>query len=207
MGATDYADFLREGEALAEGQIVAWRRFGHDVLIVENGTAALAQACGAQVAYRPDSAPVAVEPAIRSLDEVDSLQVPDPYQNPLLLELLKATRIVTRELGDRAFVIGRGDQGPFSLACQLRGLDPFLLDLALEAQPEKIHTLLDLCRQVTMRFAIAQIEQGAHCTSIGESPSGPDLISPRLNHTYAWPHVKRLMEDLHTRGIRCAYHI
>ena len=207
MGAISYADFFRDGEAMAEGQILAWRRFGHDVLPVENGTAALAEACGVQVHYQSDSAPVAKEPAIKSLDQVDDLQVPDPNRDPLLSELLKATRIVVRELGDEAFIIGRADQGPFSLACEIRGMSTFLMDLALGEQPERVHKLLDFCRQVTTRYALAQIEQGAHATSIGDSPSGPDLLSPQHYRQYAYPHVKRLVADLQAQGIKLAYHI
>ncbi len=86
LGATDFADFYRDGEAMAEGQIKAWQRFGHDVLLVENGTAALAEACGVKVQYQEDSAPVASQPAISSLDEIDKLVIPDPYKDPLLSE-------------------------------------------------------------------------------------------------------------------------
>ena len=111
MGATSYDDFFRDGEAMAEGQILAWRRFGHDVLLIENGTAALAEACGVQVLYQSDAAPVAKEPAIKRLDEVDDLKVPDPERDPLLSQLLRATRIVVDEIGDQAFVMGRADQG------------------------------------------------------------------------------------------------
>jgi uroporphyrinogen decarboxylase len=207
MGIQSYADFFRHGEAMAEGQIMAWRRFGHDVLLVENGTAALAEACGVQVQYQADSAPVAKEPAINNLDEVDDLKVPDPHQDPLLSELLKATRIVVKELGDQAFIVGRADQGPFSLACEIRGMSAFLMDLALGEKPNQIHKLLDFCRRVTLRYALAQIEQGAHCTSIGDSPSGPDLISPKYYHQYAYPHVRQLVADLKAKGIMLSYHI
>ncbi len=207
MGAASYADFFRDGAALAEGQIMAWRRFGHDVLLVENGTAALAEACGVQVQYQADSAPVAKEPAIKSLDEVDELTVPDPHTHPLLSELLKATRIVVQEIGEQAFIVGRADQGPFSLACEIRGMSNFLMDLALGEKPEQVHKLLDFCRRVTLRYALAQIEQGAHCTSIGDSPSGPDLISPKYYRQYAYPHVKQLVADLKAKGARLAYHI
>lgn len=207
MGAPSFADFFRDGEAMAEGQIAAWKRFGHDVLLVENGTAALAEACGVNVIYQDDAAPVAKEPAIKSLDEVDGLEIPDPYKTPVLAENLKATRIVAGAIGDRAFIIGRGDQGPFSLASEIRGMSEFMMDLALGEEPEKIHRLLDYCRQVIYRYALAQIEQGAHCTSIGDSPSGPDVISPRLYREYAYPHVKRLIDDLRAQGVRVAYHI
>ena len=207
LGIDDYAEFYRNGEAMAEGQIKAWERFGHDILMVENGTAALAEACGVQVEYLKDSAPVAKTPAISSLDEVDNLVVPDPYKDPLLSELLKATRIIVEEIGDRAYVMGRADQGPFSLACEIRGMSEFLLDLAMGDKLDKAHQLLDFCRQVSERYALAQIEQGAHATSIGDSPSGPDVISPQYYREFAYPYVKKLVSNLKKKDITLAYHI
>ena len=207
MEVDSYADYFHDGAAMAAGQIMAWRRYRHDVLVVENGTAALAEACGVQVQYQSDSAPVAKEPAIKSLDEVEKLEVPDPYKDPLLSELLKATRIIVEEIGDQAFIIGRADQGPFSLACEIRGMSEFLLDIAINEQPEKIEQLLDYCRQVSYRYAIVQIEAGAHATSIGDSTSGPDVISPKYYRKFAYPHVKRLVADLKSQGILLAYHI
>ncbi|TFG49529.1 MAG: hypothetical protein E4H33_02080, partial [Anaerolineales bacterium] len=186
MGVTDNRTFYRDGEAMAEGQIKAWQRFGHDVLLVENGTAALAEACGVQVEYQQDSAPVASQPAISSLNEIDKLKIPDPYKDPLLRELLKSTRLVVEEIGDKAFIMGRADQGPFSLACEIRGMSEFLLDLAMGEELDKVHQLLEFCTQVSERYALAQIEQGAHATSFGESPSGPDLISPKYYREFAY---------------------
>jgi uroporphyrinogen decarboxylase len=207
MGVSDFAEFYRDGEAMAEGQIKAWQRFGHDVLLVENGTAALGEACGVQVMYQEDSAPVARQPAINSLDEVDSLQVPDPYEDPLLSELLKSTRIIVEEIGDKAFVMGRADQGPFSLACEIRGMSEFFLDLAEGQELDKVHQLLEFCLEVCERYALAQIEQGAHATSIGDSPSGPDMISPAFYRQFAYPYVERLATNLKKKGVILAYHI
>jgi uroporphyrinogen decarboxylase len=207
MGVKDFAEFYRDGEAMAEGQIKAWKRYGHDVLLVENGTAALAEACGVKVEYQEDSAPVASQPAISSLDEVDKLKVPDPDKDPLLSELLKATRIVVEEIGEKAFVIGRADQGPFSLACEIRGMSEFLLDLAMGEELDKVHQLLEFCLKVSERYALAQMEQGAHATSIGDSPSGPDMISPQYYREFAYPYVERLAKNLKEKDIILAYHI
>jgi MtaA/CmuA family methyltransferase len=82
-----------------------------------------------------------------------------------------------------------------------------MVDLALGEKPEQVHKLLDFCRQVTLRYALAQMEQGAHCTSIGDSPSSPDLISPEHYRRYAYPHVRRLVSDLKAKGVRLSYHI
>jgi uroporphyrinogen decarboxylase len=207
MGTQNYGDFFRSGEAMAEGQILAWKTFGHDVILIENGTAALAEACGVEAIYPSNSAPVAKKPAIASLDEVDRLQVPDPYKDPLLSEVLKATRIVAREIGDRAFVMGRADAGPFSLACEIRGMSEFMMDLIQPEKADKIFQLLEFCLQASRRYAVAQMEQGAHATSIGDSTSGPDLISPRTYRRFAWPYARRLVEDLKAQGIPLAYHI
>jgi uroporphyrinogen decarboxylase len=207
LGVKNYGEFFKNGEAMAEGQIATWKRFRHDVLVVENGTAALAEACGVQVVYQSDTAPVAKEPAIKSLDDVDRLQMPDPYTHPLLSELLKVTRIIFQEIGNQAFIMGRADQGPFSLACEIRGMSQFMMDLALGEQPDKIHQLLEFCRQVCYRYAAAQVEQGAHCTSIGDSPSGPDLLSPRYYRKYAHPYVVGLVRDLKKKGVLLSYHI
>jgi uroporphyrinogen decarboxylase len=207
MGTQNYAEFFQDGEAMAEGQIQTWQRFGHDILCLENGTAALAQACGVEVIYQESTAPVAQKPAIGSLDDVDRLKIPDPAADPILSELLKATRIVSREIGDKAFIIGRGDQGPFSLACEIRGMEQFMMDLATCEEPEKIHHLLEYCLEVSKRYCLAQIEAGAHATSIGDSPSGPDLLSPRMYRKWAYPYVKKLAAWLKERGVILSYHI
>lgn len=216
-----FPEYFQNGEAMAEGQIAAWREFGHDVLILENGTAALAEACGCEVEYMDSTAPVSHGPAIRSLDEIDKLVVPDPYKAHPLAENLKATRIVAQEIGDRAFIIGRADQGPFSLAAMLLGMEQFLMQLAVadtvrasrRANPKaeetaaKLHRLLEFALEVTTRYAYAQIEQGARATSIGESLSGPDVCSPRTYKLFEWAYAKRMVETLRGDNILLAYHI
>ena len=202
-----FPEFMQSGQAMAEGHIKAWREYGHDLIILENGTVALAQACGCQVEYIAGSAPVHIAPAIRSLDEIDNLRIPDPYTAHPLVENLKATRIVSKEIGRQAFIMGRADQGPFSLASMLLGVQEFLMALADPANKEKLHRLLAFSLEVVYRYAVAQSEQGAHITSIGESLSGPDVTSPKMYREYEWGYAKRLTERLKEKSISLAYHI
>jgi uroporphyrinogen decarboxylase len=202
-----FPEYFQNGEAMAEGQIQAWHEYGHDVLLLENGTAALAEACGCGVEYLTDSAPVSFTPAIQGLDEVDKLVVPDPYRAHPLAQNLKATRVVAREIGRQAFIMGRADQGPFSLASMILGIETFLLALNKPANRERLHRLLEFCLEVVFRYAVAQMEQGAHMTSIGESLSGPDVCSPRTYKEYEWGYARRLVERLKANNVRLAYHI
>jgi uroporphyrinogen decarboxylase len=202
-----FPEYFRDGAAMAEGQIRSWREFGHDVVLVENGTAALAQACGVGVEYMDDTAPVSFIPAISSLDEVDQLVMPDPYKVDPLRQNLETTRIVVEEIGDEAFIIGRADQGPFSLASMIVGIEEFLIATALPGNEEKLAQLLAFTEEVVYRYAVAQMEQGAHMTSIGESIAGPDVCSPAVYREWAWAADKRLVERLAADGIRLSYHI
>jgi uroporphyrinogen decarboxylase len=204
---SSFQEYLQNGQAMAEGHIKAWREFSHDLVILENGTVALAEACGCEVQYLPNSAPVLINPVIHDLDEIDKLVVPDPYKSHPLCENLKATQIVTREIGQRAFVMGRADQGPFSLASMLLGIDNFLVSMTDPENRQKLHLLLNFCLEVIFRYAVAQCEQGARITSIGESLSGPDVTSPRMYKEFEWGYAKRLVDRLRENNILLAYHI
>jgi uroporphyrinogen decarboxylase len=66
---------------------------------------------------------------------------------------------------------------------------------------------LEHCRQVATRFAQAQLAAGAHATSIGESPSGPELLSPRHYRKWAYPYQKQMIGEFRARGELIAHHI
>jgi uroporphyrinogen decarboxylase len=200
-------EVFRDGELLAESQLRAWREFGHDVIVLESGTASTAEACGVEVIYRDDAAPAATTPVLARLEDVETLELRDPWTTFPLSEILKATQIVAREIGDQAFLMGRGDQGPFSLALMLRGYEQLLLDIALNEQPELIARLLDYSRKMATRFAMAQLEAGARITSIGESPSGPDVLSPRHYRRWAFPTQRAMIEEFLVEGKLISHHI
>jgi MtaA/CmuA family methyltransferase len=198
---------FRDGELLAEAMLVAWREFGHDMILLENGTACNAEACGMEVRYRDDSAPVAGRPILGSLAEVADLEVPDPYVSFPMSEILKATRILAREIGDKAWICARADQGPMDLAAQLRGMSEFMMDLATGEEEELVNALLDYSRRVATRYAYALIECGGHSTSIGEPMAGPAMISPRHYRRYPWSHECRMVSELKEHGIILHLHI
>jgi MtaA/CmuA family methyltransferase len=202
-----FPEYLQSGEAMAAGGVKAWREYRHDLVILENGTVALAQACGCTVEYLAESAPVLIQPALASLDEVDKLVLPDPSKDHPLVENLKATRLAAREIGKQAFIMGRADQGPFSLASMLLGIENFLMATLDPDKRAGLHRLLEFTTEAVYRYAVAQSEAGAAITSIGESLAGPDVSSPKVYKEYEWPYAKKLVDRLNEKHIRLAYHI
>jgi uroporphyrinogen decarboxylase len=200
-------EVFRSGELLAEVMLEAWREFRHDMILLENGTACNAEARGVEAHYSDDTAPVAGAGILKSLDEVRDREVPDPYTTFPMCEILKATRILSRELGDRAWICARADQGPMDLAAQLRGMSDFMMDIATGEQDEGIHALLDYARRVATRYAFALIECGGHSTSIGEPVAGPAMTSPRHYRRYPWIHEQRMVDECKQHGIVLHLHI
>ncbi len=201
------SEVFRDGELLAGAMLQAWREYHHDMILLENGTACSAQACGMEVHYRDDTAPVAGEPLLRSLEDVAGLEVPDPYTAFPMCEILKATRILSRELGDRAWICARADQGPMDLSAELRGMSEFMVDIATGESEDLIHALLDYARRVATRYACALVECGGHSTSIGEPLAGPSMLSPRHYRRYPWLHERRMVDELKQLGIVLHLHI
>jgi len=171
------APALQDGDLLAEAQLKFWRDFGQDMLLVENGV--VAQACGCGVEYFDDGPPQVAEHVLAGgLEGIGRLEVPDSFTTPPMDQVLKAVRLLSRELGDRVFIVGRADQGPGALAMALRGYERFVLDLATFEKPELIHQLLDFCVRVQVRYALPLREAGAHGTATGGL--GVSLLSPDL---------------------------
>jgi len=197
---------LRDGEMLAEAQLKFWKDFEQDVIMLENGVIAEAEACGSKAVYTDDQPPRIVEHLLaQDLSLIDRLEVPDPYTTFPLCEVLKATRILVREIGDRVYIMGRADQGPVALAAALRGWEQIILDMMSNEQPELLHKLLDYCVKVQTRYMAALREQGAHGTSLGEA--GVDIIGPRLYRKFAHPYDCKLIPAVGSLDFPVALHI
>src|SRR3990170_3596376 len=97
-------DYCTDGRAMAEAHIAAWERYGHDLVDLENGVAALASAVGCTVGFEEDSSPPWVTgPALERIEDVAMLRPIDASTDGMLPEMLKATRLISERLGDRVF--------------------------------------------------------------------------------------------------------
>lgn len=197
---------LQDGEMIAESQLRSWRDFGHDVLLVENGVIAEAQACGCEAEYPAHQPPDLVTHILADgLERVRDLEVPDPATTFPMSELIKAVRILAREIGDRVFIMGRADQGPVALFGALRGYEQFIIDLELDEEPELIREVLDYCVRVHRRYAEALRDAGAHGTSMGGA--GVDLIGPRLHRAFCHPAAREVIGAVGSPDFPYSLHI
>lgn len=204
----DFGAFVLDDSAMAEMQINMWEKFGHDMLLIENGTAALAQALGCGVIYRKKGAPVAHTTAVKQLEDIRNLKMPaDFWESPLLKAQILTVERLVQHFGREVFLIGRGDQGPFSLASQLYGMDRLLENLMDEEAEEDVHRLLEFCTSACIAYHEKLLQLGVPMTSMGDSTAGPDVISPAMYKTFAVPYEKKVIEAVHRKGGLISLHI
>ena len=200
-------DYRVNPEAIARTHLLAVEEYGYDCVLVDTDTTLLAEALGARSECAPNEPGRIVEPAIRSLDEVERLQVVSPERDGRIPALLEAVRIMSKQVGHEVAIRGNADQAAFGLACLVRGIEEFLMELVERADDPRLTQLLEICYQSHLAVHRALAKAGAHFTSLGDSLAGPDVTSPRMFDRFARPYEERLVKDLAADGIFVVIHI
>ena len=207
MMGRPFGDTFLNGKLLAKSRSIVYEEFGQDIIDIETGIAAEAEACGCEVEYPDDAAPWIKKPVLNELKDVSKLRIPDPYRSRSMYANIEAVNIISNKLGKDIFIIGEADQGPFSLAGELRGMTRFYMDLISRETHEFIHELLKYTSEVFINYARALIEAGADAVCMGESAAGPGLISPEYYRLFAQPYEKEIIEKLKEEKIIVANHM
>lgn len=204
----DIGQVNRNPAKMAKAHQISQEKYGYDGCVVDVDDATLAEACGAKVIYRDSDVAMVDEhhPILEDLRDIENLKLPDPMKDGRICQWLETVQRLKEMVGDHVFIMGRADQGPFSLLSLLRGTQEFMMDL-LEEEPEVIHHALEWTTEAHARFARAQLQAGAHATSMGDSYASADLISAKLYREFAWPYEKQIVEKVRSLGLPYSIHI
>jgi uroporphyrinogen decarboxylase len=200
-------DYRINPEVIARVHLQALEKYEHDCSMVDTDTTMLAEALGAGSRCAPNEPGRIVKPAIGSLDEVDRLKVINPERDGRIPALIEAVRLISKQVGGEIAIRGNADQAAFSLACLVRGIEDFLMEIAEQPDNPRIAQLLEICYQSHLAVHRALAKAGAHLTSLGDSLAGPDVVSPRMFKRFARPYEERLVKDLTADGIFVVIHI
>lgn len=199
--------FRTDPKAVAETFIISVEKYRYDGIVVDIDTATLAGALGVPIDF-PEKEPARCTAArLESLDEVDGLPTPDVARYRGVQVWLQAVRNLRDYFGDEVLIRGNCDQCPFSLASMVRGTVSWMIDLMDEDKREQVEALLEYCTEATVQFIGLMAEAGAHLLSNGDSPAGPEMISPEMYRTFALPYERRVSEAAHERGLPHVLHI
>ena len=202
-------EFRENPELMAKAMEAATVKYDLDGVFLDVDTALLASACGADVVY-PEDAPAVTKGTqprtIAGLPKI--LGEVDLLSSQRVRNYLEAAEMLVK-WGDETdhFVRINADQGAFSLACLLTGMDEFMMDLVDEDCEEDVHRLIEATYRISLRMHELCAATGAHMTSYGNSSEGCSVVSPAVFRKFSKGVEMRLADDLGSRGIPFLCHI
>ncbi len=184
-------DFMVSAEKKAE-EIVEREVGGKWVGIsLRNGCGVMgAHVMGCRIVYPEDTEPWAI-PFLKSIEDVENLEVPEPSRNPAVKYYLERAREFERLTGIKS---GVGFEGPISVSALCRGTTQYYADVV--RAPDLCKKLADLVTDTYLeweRYHNEQmdIEPGM---SVGLGDDCASWLSPRAYEHIAFPPLLKIIE-------------
>ena len=202
-------EYRSSPQVIADTLIHACQKYGTDGILLDVDTALLASACGADVIYPDDIAAVTRDFQPRSIEQIiDDLTRVDLRSSDRVNIYLESVSIMAKWCNENGiFLRAIADQGPFSLACLLVGMNEFLVTLLDEDEEENLHALMEQTLRIAMQMHELCFNAGGHSTSYGNSSEGCSVVSPDIFRKFAKPYEIRLNRFLKEKQIPTICHI
>ncbi|MHB9924436.1 uroporphyrinogen decarboxylase family protein [Clostridium botulinum] len=180
-------DYYHSAQLMADLEIALFKRLRHDGVSISTSLRGVAEAMGSKVGYPEYGISYLIEPAINSIDEIESLKVVDPLKDgnlPTLLEAIKLTRDALMDEVD----VGAAMSGPFSVAASVVGTENLLKWMI--KYPKKVHTLMDIVAESNNRY-IEEVAKLGVSIGFADPVSSTSLISPKQFKEFSLPALKK----------------
>jgi MtaA/CmuA family methyltransferase len=115
---------------------------------------------------------------------------------------LQALALYKERVGGEKLIEG-WVEGPCAQGAALRGINNLMLDFYDD--PVFVRRLFDFVLEMEMRFAKAQIAEGAELVGIGDAAAS--LVGPQIYEEFVWGYEKKMVDGLHALGARVRLHI
>jgi len=198
--------FRDDPKVMADAFIRSVEKYQFDGILVDMDTVTLAGAVGVPVDFPEHEPARSAKGNILQLEDVRKLKEINIENYRYIQNWLEATRIIKEHVKDEIYVRGNCDQAPFSLASMMRGSQEWMLDLVM-GEPALVTELLEYCTDKTCRFIELMAQTGCDMVSNGDSPAGPEMISPEMYEVYALPYEKKVVETAHEIYLPYTLHI
>lgn len=192
-------------EVAAKCLIESVERYGLDGVLFDVDTALLASAIGIPTDYPIEDPARTHLPLLETLADVDKLADVDISKSPRIQHALESVRILKNYFKDEVYVRGNCDQSPFSLASMVRTPSEFMMDLIMDE--ENVVKLLEYTTKISKQLIALMSQTGVDMLSNGDSPAGPDMISPEMYRKFAMPYEKMISDHSHSFGKPYLLHI
>lgn len=198
--------YRNDPKIIAECFISSVDKYKFDGILVDIDTVTLAGAVGVPVDFPVDDPARTHIGNLENLEDIVHLK-PAKVENYKYIQIwLEAVRLLKEYYKDELYIRGNCDQAPFSLASMMRGAQNWMLNLVMGSE-DQLQTILEYCTDASSQFIKLMAQTGCDMVSNGDSPAGPEMISPEMYLQYALPYEKKIVDIAQQAGVAYALHI
>ncbi len=172
------------------------------------GPAVETSALGCNIIYPSRSSPFP-EPAVKKVDDIDRLRVPDPRKDGLMPLAIEAYTYMAKnvpcELREQ-YGYGQWTHalGPSDIAGLSMGYDKFLI--GIYRYPDSIQRLMKVAAETTVLWIEAQRDAIGSDLLTFISGDTDCFLNPEQFRTFSYPHIRYVCKRLKRRGKIVLYH-
>lgn len=197
------SEFNHSSKALSDAVIATHKRFGGDGAKIFTDLFIISEAMGAKMKYPEDNTVDLLEPAINSVDEINSLTPVNPLKDGRLPIHIEAMKIVKDTIGTEV-PCNAAIVGPFTNACFLIGVQE--MTKLMIRNPEAVHKLCKISLESCVSFVEESLKQGVGI-SIFEPMASSTVISPIHFRRYCKPYMTELVNFMKSKDVTSSIHI
>jgi len=203
LAGVRYDRYAQDPQLLMKTQVRAWQTFGYDGFHITSDNWILPSVLGCPIQFFPDQPPIAARQVLADSKDLSLLNRPRSGTDGRMAFKVEATRLTAAAVGHRCYLKTCFDQGPFSLATAVRGIEQLMLDCYDD--PQFLFDLLEICTDAVIKFARACGQAGCHALTFGDSTAG--LLNAELFEQFAFPFEKQVIEALTDLDLPVFLHI
>ena len=198
---SDYAAFASDHRALIKANVQCAKDFGIDQLSCISDPYRETHGFGSAVEYIKDGPPRSTHP-LQTTKNLSVLTKPDAVSSVRMRDRIRAVEAYRRNFKGEYSILG-WVEGPAAEAADLRDVTTFMIDL-MDDQVFACE-LMDLCLEVGIEFARAQVNAGVDTVGIGDAITSQ--IDPTTYENLIQPREKRLVKAIQDMGAFAKLHI
>jgi uroporphyrinogen decarboxylase len=199
----DYREYIVSAERMVECQVQAVQRFDYDWILLHPDDYIEFEPLGVQTTAAERIPPAAVSHVPATREALRALQLPDPTRDGRMPIHLEALSGIKSAFGDSLCVAGRV-AAPFSSVGLLCGVQESLF--LLRDDPDLFRDMMEFCGELTMVWAVAQIEAGADAIWLGDCVASSGFLSPQHYADFAVEPAKWVSDAMRADGAVVIYH-
>jgi len=165
---------------------------------------ALGRKLGVGVKFREIGAPDMTAHVVNSEEGIASLDMEDIFRDPVVTNVMDATRKVKQRIGDK-YLVTMTCWGPFTLAARFVGEEVFMK--ATFKKPAFVEKMVDFCADLLIKLYEPLVNDGIEALSIADPTASGDLINPKQMARFAVPPLRKMSDWAKSKGAHTILHI